>query len=237
MLLVGRYLARNLFSGLLECPRFCYTLLVCSLILARSVLHLAYRLLSFSCIVGFANKILTFHSFHFIFIFFSLILPLAFPSFHPVSVVSPLNVTEFARDLSGHPDREAISYVLNGLQHGFRLGFQPSRRFKSAKSNKLSARQHPAVIDDYLATEVALHRLAGPVDSPSLPNPHVSSFGVIPKKSQPGKWRLIVDLLSPTGSSVNDGITAEDFSMQYITVDQIIHMVSKYGPGALMGKL
>lgn len=44
--------------------------------------------------------------------------------FHPVSVVSPLNIAEFGRELSGHPDREAVSYVLNGLQHGFRLGFQ-----------------------------------------------------------------------------------------------------------------
>ena len=135
-----------------------------------------------------------------------------------------------------HPDREAVSFVPYGLQHGFRLGFQPSRSRKAAKSNKLSACQHPAVIDDYLATEVALHRMAGPFDSPSLPNLHVSSFGVIPKKGQPRKWRLIVDLSSPTGSSVNNGITAEDFSMQYITVDQIIRMVSKYGPGALMAK-
>ena len=151
-------------------------------------------------------------------------------------MVSPLNVAEFARVLSRHPDREAVSYVLNGLQHRFRLGFQPSRRLKSAKSNKLSARQHPAVIDRYLATEVALHRVASPFDSPPPPNLHVSSLGVISKKGQPGKWQLIVDLSSPTGSSVNDGITAEEFYMQYITVDQIIRMVSKYGPGALMAK-
>ena len=78
--------------------------------------------------------------------------------------------------------------------------------------------------------------MAGPFDSPPLSNLHVSSFGVIPKKGQPGKWRLIVDLSSPGGSSVNDRITAEDFSMQYITVDQIVRMVSKYGPGTLMAK-
>lgn len=102
-------------------------------------------------------------------------------------MVSSLNVAEFARDLSGHPDREAVSYVLNRLQHGFRLGFLSSQRLKSAKSNKLSARRHPAVNDDYLAMEVALHRVAGPFDSPPFPNLHVSSFGVIPKKGQPEK--------------------------------------------------
>ena len=71
---------------------------------------------------------------------------------------------------------------------------------------------------------------------PPLPNLHVSSFGVIPKKGQPGKWRLIIDLSSPRGSSANDGINVEEFSMHYIKVDQIIRMVSQYGPGALMAK-
>lgn len=34
----------------------------------------------------------------------------------------------------------------------------------------------------------------------------MSSFGVFPKWGQPGNLRLIVDLLSPKASSVNDGI-------------------------------
>ena len=92
------------------------------------------------------------------------------------------------------------------------------------------------MIDDYLANEIALHRVVGPFASPPLPNLHVSSFGVIPKKGQPGKWHLIIDLSSPRGASVNDGINAEEFSMHYIKVDQIIRMVSQYGPGALMAK-
>jgi len=65
---------------------------------------------------------------------------------------------------------------------------------------------------------------------------HISSFGVIPKRDQPGKWQLIVDLSSPGGSSVNDGINTEEFTLQYIRVDQIISMVACYGPGALMAK-
>ena len=151
-------------------------------------------------------------------------------------MVSPLSVAEFSRELAGHPDQTAVSYVLDGLSNGFRLGFHPTRRLKSAKRNKPSAWQHASVIDDYLANEVALHRVVGPFASPPLPNLHVSSFGVIPKKGQPGKWRLITDLSSPRGASVNDGINAEEFSMHYIKVDQIIRMVSQYGPGALMAK-
>jgi len=69
-----------------------------------------------------------------------------------------------------------------------------------------------------------------------LSNLLISSFGVILKKGQPDKWRLIVDLPSLGSSSVNDGINPEEFALQYIRVDQIINMVSKYGPGALMAK-
>ena len=153
-----------------------------------------------------------------------------------MSVVSPLRADQFSQDLAGHPDQQAVAYVLDGIQHGFRLGFRPSRRLRAAKTNKPSAAQNPKVIDDYLALEVSKCRVAGPFQSAPLPNLQISSFGVIPKKGQPGKWRLIVDLSSPRGSSVNDGISADEFSMHYIKVDQIIRMVAKYGPGALMAK-
>ena len=78
--------------------------------------------------------------------------------------------------------------------------------------------------------------MAGPFSDPPIPNLHVSSFGVIPKRGQAGKWRLIVDLSSPRGASVNDGIDPESFTLQYIRVDTIIRMVAEFGPGALMAK-
>ncbi|KAK3726195.1 hypothetical protein QZH41_003183 [Actinostola sp. cb2023] len=106
----------------------------------------------------------------------------------------------------------------------------------SAKRNKKSAEDQPAVIDEYLANEVALGRVAGPFSHPPIPSLHISSFGVIPKSGQPGKWRLIVDLSSPEGASVNDGIDPDSFSLQYIRVDDIIKMVSKLGKGALLAK-
>ena len=75
-----------------------------------------------------------------------------------------------------------------------------------------------------------------PSPPPPLPALHVSSFGVIPKRGQPGKWRLIVDLSSLKGGSVNDGIDRNRYSLQYIKVDDVIRMVSHHGPGALMAK-
>ena len=154
----------------------------------------------------------------------------------PVSEITPLKVDQFAWELRHHPNRLLCNFVLDGLRNGFKLGFQPALSLKSAKKNKPSAYQQPSIIDEYLAHEVSRGRVAGPFRSPPLPNLHISSFGVIPKKGQPGKWRLIVDLSTPGGASVNDGINAHEFTFHYITVDQITRMVSRLGRGALMAK-
>ena len=45
-----------------------------------------------------------------------------------------------------------------------------------------------------------------------------------------------MDLSSPWEASVSDGISAEEFTLHYITVDQIIRSVSRLGKGALMAK-
>ena len=98
--------------------------------------------------------------------------------------------------MASHPDQQQVSYVLQGLQHGFRLGFHSAHKLKPAKRNKPSARHHAHIVDAYLASEVSLGRVAGPFASPPFPRLHISSFGVIPKKGQTGKGRLIVDLSS-----------------------------------------
>ena len=143
---------------------------------------------------------------------------------------------QFSWELRHHPNPQHLASVLDGPSFGFKLGFSHSQSLKPAKRKKPSAYEHPSVIDEYLATEVSSGRVAGPFASPPVPLLHVSSFGVIPKKGQPGKWRLIVDLSSPGGARVNDGNNPDEFTLHYITVDQVIRMVSQFGQGALMAK-
>ena len=59
-----------------------------------------------------------------------------------------------------------------------------------------SALEHPWVINAYLQVEVPCGRVAGPFATPPVPGLHISRFGVIPKNNQPGKWRLILDVIS-----------------------------------------
>ena len=97
-------------------------------------------------------------------------------------MVTPLQAQQFSWELRLHPNRQKVDFVLDGIRHGFRLGFCPTQRLKPAKKNKPSADQHPSVIDGYLAHEVSRGRVAGLFDFPPLPNLQVSSFGVIPKR-------------------------------------------------------
>jgi len=153
----------------------------------------------------------------------------------PVSAVTPLRVDHFAQELVLHPDQAQVAYVLRGIRDGFQVGFRSHHKLKQAKKNKESAINNPQVIDSYLNNEVQLGRVAGPYVAPPLAHLQVSSFGVIPKRGQPGKWRLIVDLSSPRGLSVNDGIEREDFT-NTLRVDQIVKMVSNLGRGAMLAK-
>jgi len=154
----------------------------------------------------------------------------------PVSQLTPINVDRFQHELRHHPNPDKVVYVVQGLREGFHLGFNYSTSLKSASGNMASALQNPQVIDNYLQSEVQLGRVAGPFSESPLPVLHVSRFGVIPKRHQPGKWRLILDLSSPAGHSVNDGIAGEDYSLQYMKVDDIIAGIMRLGRGSLMAK-
>ena len=66
------------------------------------------------------------------------------------------------------------------------------------------ALQYPSVVEEYLATELSQHRVAGPFNKADVLKAHISRFSVIPKGH-----RLIngVDLSHPTELSINDGIS------------------------------
>ena len=122
-------------------------------------------------------------------------------------VATPLICREWGRDLHDHPDPDFRAYILRGIADGFRVGFSQSSSRQSATSNMRPAIENAAVVREYLSNEISLGRIIGPIDIESVPTgTQISPLGVVPKSSQPGKWRLIVDLSSPGSRSVNDGI-------------------------------
>ena len=101
----------------------------------------------------------------------------------------------------------------------------------------LSTRSHPEVVSEYAATQLALGRIAevGLAETAKKSGIHTSPFGVIPKKHKSNKWRLILDLSSPQGFSINDGISKESSSISYTTTDYVVEAILKFWQGYTNG--
>ena len=152
--------------------------------------------------------------------------------------MTPLIPKNWALLLSSHPNQELAQFFITGISHGFRIGFKkPPKPLKSAKRNLECALHHPDIVTQYLADEIAQHRIAGPFKRHVIPEAHISRFGVIPKNHQPDKWRLIIDLSHPAGRSINDGISKKLCSLTYITIDSAIQYIQQLGQGTLLAKI
>ena len=118
------------------------------------------------------------------------------------------------------------------------MGFDhSSARVHSSTQNMQSALRNPGPVVAYLEAELAADRIVGPFEADEVPLIQVSRFGLIPKSNQPGEWRLILDLSSPLGFSVNDGVDPALCSLQYATVDQAVGYILSLGKGALLAKI
>ena len=152
-------------------------------------------------------------------------------------VFTPLKLEHWESLLTSHPDKEYVNYLLRGIREGFRIGFKEAGSVSSARKNMRSALENSEVVSAYLAEEKRRGVLLGPFERGEVPGVHLNRFGVIPKSSQPGKWRLIVDLSHPEGRSVNDFIQPELCTLQYVRVEEVVQELVRLGPGAKMAKV
>ena len=143
------------------------------------------------------------------------------------SMPTPVSPDALRYFLVGY-NRNIVEYLLNGFQHGFRIGCfgLPAQQAKRV-TNLKSAIEFPAVVDNKIAKELALSRILGPFDTPPRSdNFRISPLGVVPKKS-PGEFRTIHHLIYPEGSSVNDFIPKEISAVQYATIQDAIRLIKQ----------
>lgn len=90
--------------------------------------------------------------------------------------------------------------------------------------------ENVGAVKEYLDRELSLGHIIRPVNQRMVPTgTQVGLFGVIPKSSQPGKWRLIVNLSSPEEESVSDGLESELCSLHYPHLDEVVHQIVRRG--------
>ena len=147
---------------------------------------------------------------------------------------TPIDLHTLQRELKFHPDQAFVQTLLHNLGHGCNIGFN-GPQFTHFSNNLPSSFQHPSILDANIATECNLGRMLGPFQIPPLPNFRCSGLGLVPKHD--GGWRAIYHLSAPYGSSINDSINAQDFTLSYCSVDDAFAMVSALGKGTLMAKI
>ena len=120
------------------------------------------------------------------------------------------------------PDQDLAGFLERGIRWGFAIGFKPGSPLH------LSCRQLQTNPSKYIEEEVAAGTLR-----PSTVT-QLSPIGLIPKKNKPGCFRMIVDLSSPKGHSVNDGIPTKLCSLHSSSVAEAAQQMVQCGRGALM---
>ena len=156
-----------------------------------------------------------------------------------LEIVTLLRVEAWHSHLHHFPDKRFSRFILRGLREGFRIGFESLHPYRSSNRNLKSAHEHPTAVQTYLDREASLRRIFPLTQEEARAEQRIqiSPFGVIPKRGKPVKWRLIIDLLSPTGRSVNDGVTQELCSISYTSVDEAVKLVQRLGRGTLLAKM
>ena len=147
---------------------------------------------------------------------------------------TPINIHNLHRELLSHPNQTYVQTLIYNLQHGCDIGYT-GPHFTHFSNNLASASQQPDKLDANIATECQAGRIWGPFRTPPLPNFRCSGLGLVPKHD--GGWRTIYHLSAPYGSSINDSIKSQDYTLSYCSVDDAFAIVSTLGRGALMAKI
>ena len=159
--------------------------------------------------------------------------PLLSPPPSSLTIITPINVSRLTAYLANY-DPLLRQFLLHGFSHGFSLGFMGARKALLTK-NHGSLLRIASVARQMIAEELSAGRACGPFPAPPFVNFRVSPLGLIPKKAH-NKFRLIHDLSSPAGDSVNDFIPDSYATVSYFTVDDAVNIIKGLGRGCFLAK-
>ena len=153
-----------------------------------------------------------------------------------IKVVSNLNVKQFRHLLQDYKFSRIIDYV----EFGFPLTLDYNNfTYIESTDNHQSAMQHPGAVKQYLATEIGNNAIVGPFETAPFKPLHVSPMMTRPKPD--GSRRIIIDLLWPKGTGVNNRIADNEFdspcALKYPTIDNVVQAIVDIGEDALLFKV
>ncbi len=148
--------------------------------------------------------------------------------------MSPLKLQSWHDNFSSCPDLELKKQVFEGLHHGVDiacLGLTGGGIYP----NWPSVHEHHTEVSNTIESDLSLGRVVGPWTSPPCADFVSSPMGAF-ERSNSGKVRTIHDLSFPPGRSVNDHIDPDQFTLTYVTVDQVAQACTKFDKPCFLAK-
>jgi len=161
------------------------------------------------------------------------------PTVAPVTIKAKpiLSADEWVKaGLCSNSDKNFVNRIISGSRFGVSVEYKGPLVTREPDNWK-SAYELRDVVIASLNKDIMLGRKAGPFKQPPFDNFVVSPMGAFKRKRSLNKYRVIHDLSWPPGHSINDFISEEDSSVEYVSVAQIADVVRKLGNGMYMAKL
>ncbi len=143
-----------------------------------------------------------------------------------VEAVSPLSLSFFHQNMASCPDLDLKQQVFEGLHHGVDIACVGMTQ-GGIYPNWPSVQEFSDDVSKSIESNLSIGRVIGPWSAPPCPEFVSSPLGAF-QRSRNGKVRTIHDLSYPPGLSVNDHIDPEQFSLSYITVDEVARACAQF---------
>ena len=140
----------------------------------------------------------------------------------------------FARGLVKHPDKDFVNRVIKNVTEGVRIGYTGPQETRVCK-NWPSAAKLEAHVQASIEKDISLGRKLGPFSRPPCATYVASPLGAFQKRSS-AKVRVVHDLSYPRGRSINDFIPPEEYSVEYLSLDEVVKAIRQSGRHTLMAK-
>ena len=136
----------------------------------------------------------------------------------------------------GIKNMERLEMVCKDLREGADIGCRGSSRAASRSSNAPSAFEHPEHVTDAIATWVVKEFVYGPVEECEVPT-DAKVNGIMCREKPDGSVRIILNMSSPTGNCVNEGIDNSQFPAEMSSTRKWLAVLGKAGRQCQIMKL
>ena len=142
----------------------------------------------------------------------------------PATPASPINIEKLKEKLSAsYPDSRLADYLIQGFTYGFDIGYS-GKRFPLRSKNLHSARTNASAVTEAISKELSCGHVVRPFRKTPFENLHCSSLAAVPKKDK--SYHHIIDLSSPPGRFINDGVSKDDYSVVFSRFDSYYSAMS-----------